>query len=142
MDIHTDSLVLKSALENDGCRNSSINNVLKVIFDCCRESNFSLDMHYVPSRQNPADFPSRKVSDMDCMLSKRAWEQIERLFWPHTFALISLDSNCQQDGADQCFPHFTPSATRSSSVINVFARPLPSDHNLYVFPPFVLIAPF
>ena len=74
VDIHTDRLVLKCALKNDGCRNASVNNVLKDIFDCCREFNFSLDVHYVPSSQDPADFPSRKVSDMDCVLSKRAWE--------------------------------------------------------------------
>ena len=114
----------------------------KRFFDCSREFNFSLDVHYVPSSQNPADFPSRKVSDMDCMLSERAWGRVERLFGPHTFDLMSLDSNCQRDGAGQCLPHFTPCATPSSSGINVFARPLPSDHNLYVFPPFVLIAPF
>ena len=88
VDVHTDSLVLKSALENDGCRNSGVNNVLKDVFDCCREFNFSLDVYYVPSSGNPADFPSRKVSDMDCMLSERAWRQIEHLFGLHTFDLV------------------------------------------------------
>ena len=110
-------------------------------FDCCREFNFSLDVHYVPSSKNPADFPSRKVSDMDCMVSERAWGQIERLFGPHTFDLMSLDSNCRHDGTSQCLPRFTHCATPFSSGINVFAQSLPSDHNLYVFPPFVLIAP-
>ena len=141
VDVHTDSLVLKSALANDGCKNQDINNVLKDIFDCCREFNFSLDVHYVPSRENPADIPSRKVSDIDCMLSERAWEPVERLFGPHTFDLMSLDSNCQRDGEGRCLPHFTPCATPSSCGINVFAQSLPLDHNLYVFPPFVLIAP-
>ncbi|KAL9961199.1 hypothetical protein ACROYT_G030099 [Oculina patagonica] len=141
VDVHTDSLVLKSALENDGCKNADINNVLKDIFDCCREFNFSLDVHYVPSSENPAYYPSRKVSDIDCMLSVRAWEPVERLFGPHTFDLMSLDSNCQRDGKGRCLPHFTPCATPGSSGINVFAQSLPSDHNLYVFPPFVLIAP-
>ena len=64
MDEHTDSLVLKSALESDGCRSSGVNNILKDIFDCHREFNFSLDAHYVPSSENPADFPSRKVSSV------------------------------------------------------------------------------
>ena len=114
---------------------------LKDIFDCCREFNFSLDVHYVPSSENPADIPSRKVSDIDCMLSERAWEPVERLFGPHTFDLMSLDSNCQRDGEGRCLPHFTPCATPSSCGINVFAQSLPLDHNLYVFPPFVLIAP-
>ena len=98
-------------------------------------------MHYVPSSENPADIPSRKVSDIDCMLSERAWEPVECLFGPHTFDLMSLDSNCQRDGKGRCLPHFTPCATPSSCGINVFAQSLPLDHNLYVFPPFVLIAP-
>ena len=110
-------------------------------YDCCREFNFSLDVHYVPSSKNLADFPSRKVSDMDCMVSERAWGQVERLFGPHTFDLMSLDSNCRHDGTSQCLPRFTHCATPFSSGINVFAQSLPSDHNLYVFPLFVLIAP-
>ena len=109
------------------------------IFDCCREFNFSLDIHYVPSSTNLADFPSRKVSDMDCMLSKRAWWQVEHLFRPHTFDLMSLDSNCHHDGTGQCLLYFTPCAAPCSSGINVFAQSLPSNHNLYVFLPFVLI---
>ena len=141
VDVHTDSLVLKSALDNGGCKSSEVNSVLKDIFHCCREFNFSLDVHYVPSSRNPADVPSRSLSDADCMLSKSAWEQVERFFGPHTFDLMSLDSNCQRDRAGRCLPHFTPCATPSSSGINVFAQSLPSDRNLYVFPPFVLIAP-
>jgi len=60
VDVHTDSLALKSALENDGSRNSGVNNFLKDVFDCCREFNFSLDVYYVPSSGNPADFPPGK----------------------------------------------------------------------------------
>ena len=70
MDVHTDSLVLKSALESDGRRNSGVNNIVKDVFDCCREFNFSFDLHYVPSSKNPADFPSRKVSDLGCALQR------------------------------------------------------------------------
>ena len=141
VDVHTDSLVLKSDPESDGCRNSGINNILKDIFDCCREFNFSVDVHYVPSSKNPAALPSRKVSHMDCMVSERAWGQVERLFGPHTLDLMSLDSNCRHDGTGQCLPRFTHCATPFSSGINAFAQSVPSDHNLYVFPPFVLIAP-
>lgn len=69
VDVHTDSRVLKSALENGGCRSSEVNGVLKDIFRSCREYNFSLDVYYVPSGGNPADLPSRSWSDTDCMLS-------------------------------------------------------------------------
>ena len=133
--------VLLHSLENGGCRSSEVNGVLKDIFRSCREYNFSLDVYYVPSGGNPADLPSRSWSDADCMLAISACEQVKRLFGPHTFDLMSLDSNCQRNKVGLHLPHFTPCATPESSGINVFAYSLPLDHNIYVFPPFVLIAP-
>ena len=59
VDVHTESRVLKSALENGGCRSSEVNGVLKDIFRSCSEYNFSLDVYYVPSGGIPADLPSR-----------------------------------------------------------------------------------
>ena len=142
VDVYTDNRVLKSALENGGCRSSEeVNGVLKDIFRSCRENNFSLHVYYVPSGENPADLPSRSRSDTDYMLSNCAWEQVERFFGPHTFDLMSLDSNCQRNRVGLRLPHFTPYATPESIGINVFAHSLPLDHNIYVFPPFVLIAP-
>ena len=38
VDVHTDSLVLKSALKNDGCRNSSVNNILRHVFIAAENS--------------------------------------------------------------------------------------------------------
>ena len=110
-------------------------------FRSCREYNFRLDVYYVPSGGNPADLPSRSWSDADCMLSISAWDQVKRLFGPHTFDLMSLDSNCQRNKVGLHLPHFTPCATSESSGINVFDHSLPLDHNIYVFTPFVLIAP-
>ena len=81
-------------------------------------------MQYAPSAENPADAPSRRQSDLDCTLSEEAWSLVQRLFGPHTFDLMSLDSNSLE-----------------SSGINVFAQQLPVRENLYVFPPFVLIGP-
>ena len=141
MEIYTDNRVLKSALENGGCRSSEVNGVLKDIFRSCREYNFSLDVYYVPSGEILADLPSRSRSDTDCMLSNSAWEQFERLFGPHTFDFMSLDSNCQCNRLGPRLPHFTPCATPESSGIKVFALFLPLDPNIDVFPPFALIAP-
>ena len=95
----------------------------------------------MPWSNNPADEPSRKCSDLDCMLSVGAWLSLERLFGPHSFDLMSLDSNCQKMSTAILCPHFTPWATPGSAGINVFANPLPAGHNSYVFPPFVLLGP-
>ena len=122
VDVHTDNHVLKSALENGGCRSSEVNGVIKDIFRSCREYNFSLDVYYVPSGGNPADLPSRSRSGVDCMLSISAWEQVEHLFEPDTFQLMSLNSNCQCNRVGLRLPHFTPCATPESSGINVFAH--------------------
>ena len=97
VDVHIDSKVLKSALDDDDCRNSAINEVVKEIYRDSRDQNFSIQTFYVPSSHNPADEPSRKCSDLDCMFSVGAWLSLERLFGPHSFDLMSLDSNCQKD---------------------------------------------
>lgn len=141
IDVHVDNLILKSALDNDGCRNSAVNTIVKRILECSREGNFSVHAFYVPSKDNPADAPSRKWSEADCMLSPEAWSSVERFFGPHTFDLMSLDSNCQRDRSGAPLPHFTPCFTPGSSGVNVFSNCLPSGHNIYIFPPFVLIGP-
>ena len=140
VDAHTDNRVLKSALENGGCRSSEVSGVLKDIFHSCREYNFSLDVYYIPKGKNPADLPSRNLSGTDCMLSNSAWDQVERLFGPRPFDLMSLGSNCQRNRVGLHFPHFTPCTFPESSGINVFAHSLPLDHNIFVIPPFILIA--
>ena len=75
------------------------------------------------------------------MLSLEAWLYLERLFGPQSFDLMSLDSNCQKDNNGNPLLHYTPWATPGSAGVNVFANPLPAGHNIYVFPPFVLLGP-
>lgn len=77
VDVHIDNKVLKPALDDDGCRYSGINDVIKEIYRCSRDQNFSIQTFYVPSSRNPADKPSRKCSDLDCMLSVGAWLSLE-----------------------------------------------------------------
>ena len=141
VDVHTGNRVLKASLENGGCRSSEVSSVLEDIFHSCRKYNFSLDVYYVPTGENPADLLSRSRSDTDCMLSNSAWEQVQRLFRPHAFHLISLDSSRQRSRVGLHLPHFTPCATPESCAINVFAHSFTLDHNIYVLPPFILIAP-
>ena len=144
VDVHIDNKVLKSALDDDGCRNSAINEVVKEIYSYSRDQNFSIQTFYVPSSHNPADEPSWKCSDLDCMLSIGAWLSLELMFGPHSFDLMSLDSNCQKDVYGNLLPHYAPWVTPvfwRSAGINVYANPLPAGHNIYVFPPFILLGP-
>ena len=141
VDVHTDNRVMKSALENGGCWSSKVSGVLKDIFHSCREYNFSLDVYNVSMGENPVDLPSRSLSGTDCMLSISAWDQVKRLFGPDTFDLMSLGSNCQRKRVGLHLAHFIPCATPESSGINTLAHSLSLDHNIFVFPPFILIAP-
>ena len=130
MDVRIDNKVLKSALDDDGCRNSAINEIIKELYRYSRDQNFSIQTFYVPSSHNPADEPSRKCSDLDCMLSVGAWLSLERLFGPHSFDLMSLDSYFQRDAYSNPPPHYTPWTTPGSAGINVFANPLPAGRNI------------
>jgi hypothetical protein len=100
VDVYTDSKVLKYAWDNGGCKSPAVNQVLKGILDCSRGCNFSMDLAYIPSHDNPADCPSRQLSDLDCMLSKEVWYRGRPCFGPHTFDLMSLDSNCRVIGLE------------------------------------------
>ena len=62
VDIHTDNRILKAALDNFGCKNSSVNDSVKEILECSRQLNLAIDVHYVPSRDSMADAPSRACS--------------------------------------------------------------------------------
>ena len=108
VDVHIDTRVPKSALDGDGCRNSTINDVVKDIFRNSRDFNFRVQTFYVPSSRNPADEPSRNLSDLDCMLTPETWLRQERCFGPHSFDLMSLNSNCQRDRSGNPLPRFSP----------------------------------
>ena len=141
IDVWTDNVTLQAAWENGGCRNSLVNQEMKRVEEMSRAGNFALHLKYVPSTDNVADAPSRALSDIDCSLSMVAWSQVQSRFGPHTFDLMSLDSNCCRDRDGNSLSHYTPWPTPNSSGTNVFAQPIPRGYNIYVFPPFVLVGP-
>ena len=141
VDIHTDNLTLKAALDNFGCNNSSVNDSVKEILEFSRQLNLAINVHYVPSRENTADAPSRACSDLDCMLSEKAWDAVERRFGPHSFDVMALDSNCRRDRSGLMLPNYSPWPSPASEGVNAFAQPISLEHNIYAFPPFVLLGP-
>ncbi|KAK3726277.1 hypothetical protein QZH41_003056 [Actinostola sp. cb2023] len=141
VDAHTDNLAFLQSWKKQGGKNQELNDVLKQLHSLLLESNISLNLCYVPSRQNPADAPSRTLSDKDCKLSPAAWLRVEQLFGPHTIDLMALDSNTQLDVNGNPLKHFSPWFTPLSAGVNVFAQVIDGLENAYVFPPFVLVAP-
>ena len=108
VDVYTDNQTLKAALENSGCESSSVKESVKEILRCSRYLNFAMNVCFVPSRGNPADVRSRVCSDLDCMLSAEAWDLVEVRFGPHSFDLMSLDSNCRRDRSGRMLTHYSP----------------------------------
>ena len=137
-----DSQVVVTSWQREGGRSRELNDIFKYrIVHCACQHNLELALHYLPSSSNPADVPSRTMSDLDCMLSPTAWSLVQLKFGPHSFDLCALDSNAERDAAGFVLPH-TPWPTPQSAGVNVSAQHLPENHNLYVFPPIVLVGLF
>ena len=92
-----------------------------------------------PSSENIADAPFRALTDIGCSLSEEAWARVQAWFGPNTFDLMTLNSNCRRGRDGSLLTHYSPWPTPYSLGVNVFAQPIPIEHNAYVFPPFVLV---
>ena len=114
-------------------------NMLKTLTIFLSNKNCDLKIKYIKSKDNPADAPSRRISEADSRLTTYSWGKVQDWFGPHTFDLMSLDSNCMKNAEGQQLPHFTPWPLPESSGVNVFCQHLTSEHNYYVFPPFNMV---
>ena len=76
-----------------GGKNTELNSVLKSLNDISLRCNSHIKLYFNPSARNPADAPSRVLSDKDCKLSAFALSKVQQVFGPHTVDLMSLDSN-------------------------------------------------
>lgn len=141
VDAHTDNIAFLQSWEKQGGKNVQLNDALKELHETAFALNAVISLEYVPSSGNPADPASRVLSDLDCMLSGKAWRELEHKFGPHTIDLMSLDSNVQVDSKGKMLRHFTPFFTPHFSGENVFAQTISAAENAYVFPPFVLVGP-
>ncbi|KAL9956108.1 hypothetical protein ACROYT_G037537 [Oculina patagonica] len=108
VDAHSDSLAFLQSWEEQGGRNAQLNDALKKLHETAFALNAVISLKYVPSSANPADPPSRVLSDLDYTLSRKAWREQEQKFGPHTIDLMSLDSNSQIDSKGKTLRHFTP----------------------------------
>jgi len=103
---------------------------MKQLFFATMRLNLSLHLFYVPSSENPADAPSRRMSSADSKLHPALWDVVQREFGGtqgHTIDLIALDSNVMTDLSGVPLPHFTLHPSPASSGVNLFAQDLSSD---------------
>ena len=118
-----------------------ISSTLKALFHFCAKRNLGLSLYHIPSKENPADTPSRTLSDLDAMLSDPSWSLVDRTFGPHSIDLMALPSNVRHDRHGRPLRFFSPFPCQDSLGTNLFCQSLASHENAYVFPPFVLVVP-
>ena len=57
---------------------------VKSLYDLSLQLNIVLNLFFIPSEVNSADFPSRVYSYLDCSLSDTKWALTDASFGPHT----------------------------------------------------------
>ena len=148
IDVMVDNQTVIHAWNNQGSRSRTLNVTLKRLFSTTIGLNVLLRLVYVPTHENPAGAPSRRLSYGDYTLSPRLWEVIEQTFGKaqgHTCDLMALDSNAMRDQSGVCLPHFTPYPSAESLGVNMFAQDLTCHRSVmqrpYVFPSEILVGP-
>ncbi len=72
VDAHVDNQALIHAWNNEGCKSTQLNMVLKDIFHFLLDKDIILCLHFVTSQDNVADAPSRSLQRCDATLSQSA----------------------------------------------------------------------
>lgn len=152
VDAYVDNQALVRAWQSQAARSSSFSDALKELSNTVLSLNLHLSALYVPSRENPADHPSRRFSPADSKLAQHLWLRLQShpCFGGsdgHSVDLMALDSNAQSDGDGAILPHFTPYPTPLSSGVDFFGQDFsqsflkPLLRNPYIFPPILLVGP-
>ena len=139
VDAFIDNMNLLSFWNNEGGKNIPLSNEIKKLFCLCLKLNIQLRLQYTPSKLLAADAPSRFHSDLDCCLSEKAWQVVERAYGPHSFDLMATPSNVRKDRFGNDLPFFSAYPCKGTRGVNIFTQDIPSDANCYIFPPFVLM---
>lgn len=70
VDALVDNQAVIQAWNHQGCRSVELNHAMKNLFHTTSRLNISLHLHYIASKENPADKPSRRLSTSDSKLSE------------------------------------------------------------------------
>ena len=148
VDVMIDNLAVMHAWNNQGGKGRDLNNAIKALFFTTMDLNILLHMLYIPSQENPADAPSRRLSSLDYTLASEIWNNVQLTFGGgqgHSCDLMALDSNAMSDKLGHPLPHFAPHPSPGSIGVNLLAQDLTQFSAImqrpYVFPPNVLVGP-
>ena len=118
-----------------------MNRAIRKLFFTTSKLNIALHLMYIPSNENEADAPSRRLTTLDCKLHPKLWQKVQQeLDVPkeHTRDLMALDSNAMTDLGGSLLPHFTPHPSPGAQDLSSGA---PFLEYPYVFPPLSLMGP-
>ena len=147
VDAFVDSMALVRSWNRQGSRSQSLSSALKKLFNTMTKLNIDLHLTFVPSSQNQADFPSRRLSLQDAKLCPSLWIVVQEWYGGengHSVDLMARPSNAQSDLSGAKLPFFSENPLPGSLGVNVFAQsPDLYDpfvfKNPYAFPPICLI---
>ena len=74
----------------------SLNGEIKKLFFTTAKLNISLHLSFIPTSENEADAPTRRLTTLDCKLHPDIWAKVQEQFGGHrghTCDLMALDSN-------------------------------------------------
>ncbi|XP_078673738.1 uncharacterized protein LOC144912401 isoform X1 [Branchiostoma floridae x Branchiostoma belcheri] len=143
VDARVDNMNLIAAWHNQGGRSIDLSRAIVKLWETVMEYNVDLNLIFVPSKENEADAPSRRVSGSDVKLHEELFQRIdEELGGPSGFDtdLMALPSNVQTGRDGKKLKFFSRDPAPGSCGVNVFAQNL-TGRNCYVYPPFAVIAP-
>ena len=80
VDAFVDNKAVVEAWNNQGGRSLELNMALKRLFFTTSKLSLSLHISYIPTGQNPADAPSRRLSHSDSKLSDGLWQIVQKEF--------------------------------------------------------------
>ena len=81
IDCFVDSMTLVNAWQHQGSRSQPLSTALKELFTVTLRHNFIITLHHIPGADNPADYPSRLLSDLDCTLTPASLAPIRLISW-------------------------------------------------------------
>ena len=114
-----------------------MNDAIKKLFFTIAKLNIPLHRSFIPTSENEADAPSRRLTTLDCKLRPDIWAKVQEKFAGLrgcTRDLKALDSDVMTDRDGSPLPQFSPHPSPQSCGVNVFAQDLSNDASFLDLP--------